>query len=101
MPGSCGHGPMHAALEPQSRRAPFLLPALLLTFATGLFPFAADYLLYHPDERHYADAGIRMVQSGDFFTPRTAEGELRLRKPILPYWCVVAGFQTVGISPLG
>jgi len=113
MPGSSGYGPMQAALEIPSRRAPFLwggtvrrpaatvLPALLLTFVAGLFPFTAEYLLFHPDERHYADAGIRMVQSGDFLTPRTAEGELRLKKPILPYWCVVAGFQTVGISPLG
>lgn len=89
-------------LETPSRSAPgWLLPAVLLAFVIGLLPYTADYLLYHPDERHYVDAGIRMLETGDYLTPRTAEGELRLKKPILPYWCVVAGFRVAGISPLG
>ena len=79
----------------------WLLPGLLLTFVAGLFPFASDYLLFHPDERHYVDAGMGMLRSGDFLTPRHANGDLRLKKPLLPYWVAAAGFATVGVSPLG
>jgi 4-amino-4-deoxy-L-arabinose transferase-like glycosyltransferase len=78
-----------------------LLPILLLSFVAGLFPFAADYILFHPDERHYVDAGMGMLRSGDFLTPRHANGDLRLKKPLLPYWVAAAGFGTVGVSPLG
>ena len=88
---------------PSSRSQPAgsLLAVLLLTFVGGLFPLTADYVLFHPDERHYADAGIRMLESGDYLTPRTADGRLRLKKPILPYWCVAAGYHMLGVSPLG
>lgn len=78
-----------------------LLPALLATFLAGLLPLTAEYVLFHPDERHYVDAGIRMVQTGDYLTPRTAEGALRLKKPILSYWSTAVGFRIVGVSPLG
>ncbi|MBL8849827.1 MAG: phospholipid carrier-dependent glycosyltransferase [Planctomycetaceae bacterium] len=88
-------------LPPSSARPAAFLAVLLLTFVGGLLPFTADYVLFHPDERHYADAGIRMLQTGDYLTPRTADGRLRLKKPILPYWCVAAGYHAVGISPLG
>ena len=79
----------------------WLLPGLLLTFVAGLFPFASEYVLFHPDERHYVDAGMGMLRSGDFLTPRHANGDLRLKKPLLPYWVAAAGFATVGVSPLG
>ena len=92
---------MHTLPKSSPGSAAVLLAVVLLTFVVGLFPFTADYVLFHPDERHYADAGIRMLQSGDYLTPRTADGRLRLKKPILPYWCVAAGYHTVGVSPLG
>jgi len=92
---------MHTLPKSSSGSSAVPLAILLLTFVVGLFPFTADYVLFHPDERHYADAGIRMLQSGDYLTPRTSDGRLRLKKPILPYWCVAAGYHTVGVSPLG
>ena len=92
---------MHAKLISQPRFPGVILSGLLLTFVAGLLPLTADYVLFHPDERHYVDAGIAMLENGDWLTPRTAEGELRLKKPILPYWCTLAGFSSVGVSPLG
>lgn len=92
---------MPAPLDASSRTSALLLAALVAVFLLGLSPLTVDYVLFHPDERHYADAGIRMVKSADYLTPRTAEGGLRLKKPILPYWCVAAGYHAVGISPLG
>lgn len=73
--------------------------ALTALFVLGVAAFLPDHLLFHPDERHYVDAGLEMVATGDWLTPRTAEGELRLRKPILPYWFVAAGCAVFGPSP--
>jgi len=57
------------------------------------------YLVHHPDERHYTDAAIAMVQTGDWLTPRCPDGSLRFNKPILAYWCVAASYWALGISP--
>ncbi|REK31152.1 MAG: phospholipid carrier-dependent glycosyltransferase [Planctomycetota bacterium] len=78
-----------------------ILPLLLLTFLVCLFPLASDYVLFHPDERHYVDAGLEMLDSGDYLSPRRADGGLRLKKPVIPYWFVTAGFHAVGVSVLG
>jgi 4-amino-4-deoxy-L-arabinose transferase-like glycosyltransferase len=92
---------MDALAESPRQGRDWPLPILLITFVAGLFPFAADYVLFHPDERHYVDAGMGMLRSGDFLTPRHANGDLRLKKPLLPYWVAAAGFWAVGLSPLG
>ncbi len=55
----------------------------------------------YPDERHYSYAASRMIETGDWLIPRTPSGEVRLRKPIIPYWLSAAGFKTVGVSVLG
>ena len=65
----------------------------------ALLPLASWYLVHHPDERHYTDAGIAMVQTGDWLTPQRPDGTLRFNKPILPYWCVAASYSILGISP--
>lgn len=78
--------------------------------AAGLFiavyfllqlPFAATLVVMHPDERHYAHSASRMIETGEWLIPRTPTGELRLRKPIIPYWISAAGFETVGMGVLG
>ena len=76
--------------------APLLLCAL---FLVALLPMTAWYLVHHPDERHYTDAGIAMVHTGDWLTPRRPDGSLRFNKPILPYWWVSASYALLGISP--
>ncbi len=77
-----------------------LHPAVLsLLFLLGLAATLPDHLLFHPDERHYVDGGMMMVQTGDWLTPRTSDGEVRLRKPILPYWFAAAGTALFGASP--
>lgn len=72
---------------------------LLAGFFIFLTPHAYRYVKHHPDERHYTDAAIEMVESGDYLTPKTIQGELRLRKPILTYWMVASSYLTLGISP--
>jgi 4-amino-4-deoxy-L-arabinose transferase-like glycosyltransferase len=64
-------------------------------------PFAATLVVMHPDERHYAHSASRMIETGEWLIPRTPSGELRLRKPIIPYWVSAAGFKTVGMGVLG
>ena len=58
---------------------------LCVVMLAGLLPLTYQFVLFHPDEQHYVDAGIKMLESGDYLTPLTPEGELRLRKPIIPY----------------
>lgn len=77
-------------------RAVYLLMA---AFFFSLLPFVATFAKHHPDERHYTDAAIGMVHSGDYLSPKTAQGELRLKKPIVTYWLVAAGYRLAGISP--
>jgi 4-amino-4-deoxy-L-arabinose transferase-like glycosyltransferase len=64
-------------------------------------PFASSLVVMHPDERHYAHSASRMIETGEWLIPRTPSGELRLRKPIIPYWISAAGFETVGMGVLG
>lgn len=77
--------------------APWLLVAM---FALALLPMTVWFVVHHPDERHYTDAGIAMVQTGDLLTPRRPDGSLRFNKPILTYWCVAASYALLGIGPL-
>ncbi|MCA9097784.1 MAG: glycosyltransferase family 39 protein, partial [Planctomycetaceae bacterium] len=71
---------------------------LIIFFWLALLPFSVNYLFFHPDERHYTDAGIIMCKTHDYLTPRDADGSPRLIKPILTYWIVVAGYQLFGIT---
>ncbi|BCJ90138.1 hypothetical protein IZ6_08730 [Terrihabitans soli] len=64
-------------------------------------PFASTLVVMHPDERHYAYSASHMIETGDWLIPTTPEGELRLRKPIIPYWISAAGFETAGMGVLG
>ncbi|MBU0500714.1 MAG: glycosyltransferase family 39 protein [Gammaproteobacteria bacterium] len=92
---------MLALLEKQkpnisgSRFAPFLAAIL---FVLALLPLASNYVTFHPDERHYTNGAIFMMQSGDIISPRARNGEPRFKKPILTYWAVLGSYQILGTS---
>jgi len=77
-------------------RIGFLLPL----FLAGLLPFAMQFVVHHPDERHYTDAAIGMLQGGDFLVPQHADGSPRFEKPIFTYWVVAGSYALLGVSPL-
>jgi len=78
------------------------LAALLVVvgFCAGLWPLAHDFYFAHVDEHLYADASIRMVQSGDWGTAYYNTGYPRFQKPILTYWLIAASYRAFGISAL-
>ncbi|MCB1502779.1 MAG: phospholipid carrier-dependent glycosyltransferase [Bauldia sp.] len=79
-----------------------LLPAVLAAiYFAVMMPIGADMILHYPDERHYAYGGARMVETGDWLIPRTPQGEIRLKKPVIPYWFSAAGFELLGIGVPG
>ncbi len=72
----------------------------MILFFFGLLPYASVFLLHFPDERHYVDGALQMLDSGDYWVPRTAEGEFRFKKPILSYWLTSFCFAWLGVSEL-
>lgn len=76
------------------------ITGLMLLFVLLVLPLAAAFVFYYPDERHYTDGALQMLQTGDWLTPRTAEGEPRLIKPVLTYWLVAASFKLFGVGVL-
>lgn len=81
------------------QRLPWQPLLIVAAFAVALSPQLTDHLLFHPDERHYLDGGLEMLSTGDWWTPRTSTGEVRLHKPILAYWCVGAPGLLLEPSP--
>jgi 4-amino-4-deoxy-L-arabinose transferase-like glycosyltransferase len=71
---------------------------LLAAFFLCLLPILASPSRFHGDERFYTDAAMRMVQSGDYWTPHYPDGRIRLLKPILTYWAAACSFNVLGIS---
>ena len=82
-----------------SRWPAAVIGALVVLFWLSLAPYAGNFVLHHPDERHYTDAAISMLDSGDYLSPRSPDGSFRFRKPVLTYWCVAASYRLWGISP--
>ncbi len=78
-----------------------LVVFLALAFIVGLLPLCLSLVLHFPDERYYSNGAVIMIQSGDYLTPHTAEGEVRLKKPPFTYWMSLAGMKIFGISVLG
>lgn len=83
------------------RRGWLICLGLVAGFMVLRLPYALWPLMLHPDERYYTFGGAWMLASGDFVVPRTLGGELRLRKPPLPYWYAAAGFSLFGQTALG
>lgn len=74
---------------------------LALAFIIGLLPLGSSLILHFPDERYYSNGAVIMMQSGDYITPHTAEGDVRLKKPPFTYWMSLAGMEIFGISVTG
>jgi len=71
---------------------------IILVFLLSLLGSLPLVSRYHLDEGWYTNAAIQMVQSGDYVTPRYADGSLRFRKPILTYWVLATSYATLGIG---
>ena len=91
------------AMETSVDRAlfsPALRSVLLVLFVAALIYVIPSAATYHGDERFYTDASLRMMQSGDYWTPYFSDGRIRLLKPVLTYWVIVASFKSLGIGLL-
>ncbi|MGC8989407.1 MAG: ArnT family glycosyltransferase [Verrucomicrobiia bacterium] len=77
------------------RRAAIILAALFFLLHLPGLPSLSHW---RGDERFYTDAAVRMAISGDWLTPTYPDGSLRFKKPILPYWAVLAGFKLFGFN---
>jgi 4-amino-4-deoxy-L-arabinose transferase-like glycosyltransferase len=75
--------------------------AVALAFLVLVAPFALQYQLHYPDEIYYTNGSLIMHQTGDYFTPHLANGNLRFNKPIVTYWVVLAGHWLFGFNPVG
>jgi 4-amino-4-deoxy-L-arabinose transferase-like glycosyltransferase len=71
---------------------------LILMFFFAFVSLLPSTARYHVDEQYFTNAAIRMVQTGDYFTPYYYEGTLQLKKPILAYWAVAASYKIFGIN---
>src|ERR1700736_5367309 len=77
-------------------RKPLLFAFLLFVGAVFLFALGNWSLpLIDRDEPRFAEASREMRQSGDFLLPRL-NGEYRLDKPPLIYWCQVLAYDILG-----
>ena len=74
------------------------LGVFLLLLGLALGPILPRLSRFHGDECLYTDAAIRMVQTGDYWTPRYPDGSVRFLKPILSYWTLAASYHLLGIS---
>jgi 4-amino-4-deoxy-L-arabinose transferase-like glycosyltransferase len=76
-------------------RASLLIAAV---FFLAFLPSLPQTARYHTDEAFYTDAALQMVRTGDWITPRAADGMPRFQKPILTYWVVAASYRLFGVS---
>ncbi len=79
---------------------PWPIVGLMGLFGLGLFPLVNDFVFHHPDERHYTDAALHMLKTGDWWVPCQADGTPRFQKPILTYWVLAVSYWVGGVSPL-
>jgi 4-amino-4-deoxy-L-arabinose transferase-like glycosyltransferase len=73
---------------------------VILLFALAALPFAATYALYYPDERHYTDGALQMLQGHGWLIPKNADGTPRFEKPPLAYWAIAASWMIFGVGAL-
>ncbi|PHR95945.1 MAG: hypothetical protein COA78_29375 [Blastopirellula sp.] len=65
-------------------------------FVFCILPWCLNLLLFYPDERHYIDSSMLMMQNGEYSLPQYDDGSPRLIKPLGTYWIVIASFQLLG-----
>jgi 4-amino-4-deoxy-L-arabinose transferase-like glycosyltransferase len=73
---------------------------VILIFALAALPLAATYALYYPDERHYTDGALMMLQQGHWLVPENADGTPRFEKPPLAYWAIAISWLVFGVNTL-
>jgi 4-amino-4-deoxy-L-arabinose transferase-like glycosyltransferase len=73
---------------------------VILLFALAALPFAATYALYYPDERHYTDGALQMLQGHGWLIPKNADGSPRFEKPPLAYWTIASSWMIFGVGAL-
>lgn len=62
------------------------------------FLYGLTYIpLFPPDEPKYTFAALKMLESGDYFTPYF-NCKIRLEKPIFTYWAIVLSYKIFGVS---
>lgn len=71
---------------------------VVLLFLLWTSAGALQFVFFYPDEMHYTDAALQMVESHDYLTPYKADGTPRFLKPILTYWMVIPGYHLFGIK---
>ncbi len=77
---------------------------LILIFFFAFLAILPSTARYRGDEQFYTDAAIRMVQTGDYFTPyfgRTGyfyDEIPYLQKPIFTFWALAASYKIFGIN---
>src|SRR5271154_674270 len=49
------------------------------------------------DEARFSEASREMIQRGDYVVP-WFNGEWRLYKPVLIYWCQIASYRVLGVN---
>jgi 4-amino-4-deoxy-L-arabinose transferase-like glycosyltransferase len=72
--------------------------AVIAAFVAVALPFAIWHVTSNSDEARYTVAAARMIATGDYVIPYAAWGEVRLLKPPLTYYYIVAGFALMGQS---
>ncbi|GEM_PF-2612983 len=77
------------------------LGLLIAVFVLASLPSLIWPLNPHPDERRYTIAAAQMMATGDYLIPRAEDGAIRLKKPPLTYYYVVAGFAALGQTLAG
>lgn len=87
--------------EPPKRAPRWPVPAAVavaVVFVLVALPFSIWQMTSNSDEARYTVAAARMMATGDYVIPYAAWGEVRLLKPPLTYYYVVAGFALLGQS---
>ncbi len=86
------------AARPWARRTAVVV---VLLFLLAALPLAIWQFTSNSDEPRYSVAAARMMATGDYIIPVAAWGEVRLLKPPLTYYYIVAGFMLFGQSVIG
>lgn len=81
---------------PRSVHVPLWIVVGLFVLFSLIVAFWLTWL--HVDESYYIIGAARMLDSGNFLIPETVTGNIRLKKPPLTYYYVVAGYTLLGES---
>jgi 4-amino-4-deoxy-L-arabinose transferase-like glycosyltransferase len=78
-------------LVAQPQRSIVVLSLVLLLAGNWILP------LTDRDEARFGEASREMIQRGDYIVP-WFNGEWRLYKPVLIYWCQIASYRVLGVN---